>query len=189
MVSLKAPFFLAATLLLGGITSGCHVRAYSEPAYVEPVYYAPPPNIEVYPHTYYEGRVVYLVDGRWYTRHGSGWVYYRREPDYLQRERVRVVAAPRAYAPSHRVAPAAPRTHVAPRAEPRMAPQPRGPHLEPRSAPPARERVVSPRGPHLEPRSAPRSEPRMAPRSEPRMAPRGGGGDRGGGRGEPRMRR
>lgn len=125
------PDWLARTLLKGllvagcaGLLSGCYAHAYVEPAYVEPVYV--PPNVEVYPHYYYEGQTVYLIDNRWYTRHGDRWVYYRSEPEPLRRHRVEVYAAPRArpYEPV-RVAP----TRVAPRA---AAPA--------YVAPPARER-------------------------------------------------
>jgi len=92
-----------------GLLPGCH--AYVEPAYVEPVYV--PPNVEVYPHYYYEGQTVYLIDNHWYTRHGDRWVYYRSEPEPLRRHRVEVYAVPRSrpYEPV-RVAP----TRVAPRA-------------------------------------------------------------------------
>jgi hypothetical protein len=48
----------------------------------------PPADIEVYPYTYYDGQVVYLVGDRWYTRHNDVWVYYRTEPTYLRDYRV-----------------------------------------------------------------------------------------------------
>ena len=47
-----------------------------------------PVNVVTYPHYYYRGEVVYLVDGRWYARRGPRWVFYRREPRELARYRV-----------------------------------------------------------------------------------------------------
>src|SRR5690349_745655 len=58
-------------------TTGAVVRAEYAPAHVE-----------VYPHEYYEGRVVYLVGDRWYYRDGPHWVYYVREPQPLVERRV-----------------------------------------------------------------------------------------------------
>jgi hypothetical protein len=42
-----------------------------------------PENYAYYPHTYYDGQVTYYVDGRWYTRRGRDWVYFRDEPPEL----------------------------------------------------------------------------------------------------------
>lgn len=47
-----------------------------------------PIEITTYPHYYYRGEVVYLVEGRWYARRGPRWVMYRREPRELSRYRV-----------------------------------------------------------------------------------------------------
>ena len=62
------------------------------------VTYAPMPvaemDIESYPHTWYESRPVYLVNGRWWYRDGSRWAYYVREPMHLQRTRHYVQEAP-----------------------------------------------------------------------------------------------
>jgi hypothetical protein len=65
------------------------VAVYSAPVEGEAVIYvdAPPPNIEVYPHAYYGGADVYLVEGRWYQRGPHGWGYYREEPAELARRR------------------------------------------------------------------------------------------------------
>lgn len=73
---------LLCCLFLG---TGCVARVVPGPAYVEAEYV--PADIELYPHTYYEGRVVYLVNDRWYYRHGPGWVYYRSEPRPLYSQR------------------------------------------------------------------------------------------------------
>lgn len=92
--------------------TGC-AATLAEPVYVQAEYV--PPRIDAYPHTVYEGEVVYLVDGRWYYRRGPSWFYYHREPDSLRRYRVESYRAPRAYAPRDRyVAPPAPRRYVAP---------------------------------------------------------------------------
>jgi len=97
--------------------TGC----YAEATTGADVEYAPPvANVEVYPHEYYDGRVVYLVNDRWYYREGPHWVYYRSEPPVLYqrrtvirtqptvvRERAVVHHAPPAhYAPMHTAPPA-----------------------------------------------------------------------------------
>lgn len=111
--------------------SGC-VATISEPAYAQVEFV--PADIHTYPSTVYEGRVVYLVDGRWYYQRGSHWVYFYREPGPLRRYRVDHYRAPRAYPRPTReryVAPPA-RRYVAPparssrdRRDPRRAPAPR----------------------------------------------------------------
>jgi hypothetical protein len=93
LVRIAVPFIGAVALGL----SGCYATATTDPLYVEADYV--PPNIDVYPHTTYEGRVVYLVNDHWYTREGGHWVYYRSEPKTLYRQRAVVQRAPRA--PDH----------------------------------------------------------------------------------------
>jgi hypothetical protein len=78
----------AASVAAVGLLSGCVAHVRSEPAYAEAVYV--PPDIETYPHTNYDGRVVYLVNDRWYYREGPRWVYYRSEPRPLYTHRRRV---------------------------------------------------------------------------------------------------
>jgi hypothetical protein len=56
-----------------------------------------PDDYAVYPHTYYAGEPVYLIDGRWYARQHSHWVYFRSEPPELFHYRQRVGPAARAY--------------------------------------------------------------------------------------------
>jgi hypothetical protein len=52
---------------------------------------APPPPpagyIATYQPEYYEGRPVYLYNGRWFYRDVHGWNYYRTEPWYLHGRR------------------------------------------------------------------------------------------------------
>lgn len=107
MSSAARPVLLALGIAL--MLSGCMAEVRGEPAYAE-VDYAPD-DIEVYPHTVYEGRTVYLVDDRWYYRRGPHWVYYTSEPPDLVRYRAHVNQAPRA--PRHeyyeRAAPSAPK--------------------------------------------------------------------------------
>lgn len=74
---------LAASLAL---TSGCYASVSSEPAYVETTY--EPVQVYAHPSTQYDGRVVYLVDDRWYYRDGPTWYYYRAEPAPLVERRV-----------------------------------------------------------------------------------------------------
>ena len=81
----------------------CTATVQSEPAYVEVA--DVPADIEVYPHTYYEGHTVYLVNNDWYYRDGSRWVYYRAEPAPLYRQRTYIQRAPparRSYPASRR---------------------------------------------------------------------------------------
>jgi hypothetical protein len=70
--------------LLGVALTGCIAwAASSAPVKADPIYIeveAAPLRIETYPHTVYEGRPVYYVEGRWYYRHGPRWAYYREEP-------------------------------------------------------------------------------------------------------------
>jgi hypothetical protein len=82
-------------LVLGAAVSlaGCYARARVEPAYVETTYV--PAHVHTYPSYYYEGRTVYLIDGRWYYRQPTGrWVYYRQEPPVLYRQRTVIRQAP-----------------------------------------------------------------------------------------------
>ena len=117
-VSRKIRGFIRGGLVLAGALSlgGCYARARVEPAYVETTYV--PAHVHVYPSYRYEGRVVYLIDGRWYFHHPSGaWVYYREEPPTLYRYRTTIRQAPPA--PARRAAPAPDRYHAPP---PREAP-------------------------------------------------------------------
>ena len=109
--------------------TGCYAEATTG-ADVE--YAAPVANVEVYPHEYYDGHVVYLVNDRWYYREGPHWVYYRSEPPVLYQRRTVVVQSQptvvRERAEVHRAPPAhryaappvrtAPPAHVERRAPP-----------------------------------------------------------------------
>jgi len=77
------------TLAALGLTD-CYARGHAE--FAEADY--TPVHLDVYPHTVYEGRVVYLVNDHWYTRDQGRWVYYRVEPTPLYRQRVVVQQAP-----------------------------------------------------------------------------------------------
>jgi hypothetical protein len=79
-----------AALFLGG----CY--AYAEPPTVYAEASEAPVEIDVqtYPHSYYEGRPVYLYHDRWHYRNGNRWQYYRTEPVELRRHRGRVQQAP-----------------------------------------------------------------------------------------------
>jgi len=74
---------LAAALT---VPTGCYASVSSEPAYVETTY--EPVRVYSRPYTTYDGRVVYLVDDRWYYNDGGTWFYYRREPAPLIERRV-----------------------------------------------------------------------------------------------------
>src|SRR3954454_4367227 len=86
-VLFRCSLVMAATCAL----TGCYAEATTG-AEVE---YAPPvANVEVYPHEYYDGRVVYLVNDRWYYREGPHWVYYRSEPPVLYERRTVIRTQP-----------------------------------------------------------------------------------------------
>lgn len=139
-VSPKTRSFIRGGLVLVGAISlgGCYARAQVEPAYVETTYV--PTHVHVYPSYHYEGRVVYLIHGRWYFHHPSGaWVYYRKEPPTLYRYRTTIRQAP----------PAPPRRA----AEPYRAPPPR-------EAPPAYYRDDGPSVPPPPPKKRKRHDDR-----------------------------
>jgi hypothetical protein len=92
---------IAAAAMIGGTgceatfhTPGTVVRYYDDGDYVARADLVPP-DIRVYPHTYYGGLDVYLVDGRWYYPSAGGWRIMRREPVELGRQRTRIYASPR----------------------------------------------------------------------------------------------
>jgi len=116
---------LAAVCALGA--AGCSatftptepVVAYSSgPAVVTAT--VVPDDIWAYPHVYFGGTYVYLVNGYWYQRTRRGWVVYRREPVELSRERTRIYASPGLRTPRGSV-PSAP-GYVYPRTYPRREP-------------------------------------------------------------------
>ncbi len=75
---------------------GCRATTYGdEVGYVELT--AAPVDVDVYPHTFYDGRAVYLVNDRWMYRDRGRWAYYRHEPPELYRQRGYVQQAPPAY--------------------------------------------------------------------------------------------
>jgi hypothetical protein len=64
-------------------------------------YVEPPPDISVYPHVWYDGRWVYLVQGSWYAPTAQGWIILRDEPRELGRYRTYYEPGPpRRYQPS-----------------------------------------------------------------------------------------
>ncbi len=104
-------------VLLGAlalVSTGCVARAgmrggvvYQPPSIeIETVpveVQAVPVEVEAYPSYAYGGANVYLVDGRWYRRHGGNWVVYRREPRALASVRVSYEAKyGRGYRPQHK---------------------------------------------------------------------------------------
>lgn len=87
------------SLGLGAGLPGCVAHARGEMVYESPSDYVysteyvvtVPPRIEVYPHTYYQGRPAYLVDGRWYYHDRERWVVFREEPASLRHYRLQSV--------------------------------------------------------------------------------------------------
>ncbi len=108
-----------------------------EPEYAEATYV--PAHIETYPYVIYEGRPVYYAHEHWYYRDGPRWVYYRHEPETLQRQRAYVQQAPRAPQPYVRHPEyAAPPARQVPQPEYSAPPARQVPQPE-YSAPPARQ--------------------------------------------------
>ncbi len=81
-----------ATFTPGPLTASWDTEAE---AYVEP-----PRDINVYPHVWYDGRWVYLVQGAWYAPTTQGWVILREEPRELGRYRTYYEPGQRRYQPS-----------------------------------------------------------------------------------------
>jgi hypothetical protein len=79
--------------------SGCYGTSS---AFVEAEYV--PAHVHTYPHAHYDGRVVYLIGDRWYVRDRGVWFYFRTEPSYLYRYRLR-------WYPGHRHWPESPYHH------------------------------------------------------------------------------
>ena len=75
-----------ATFTPGPLTASWEVGA----TWVEP-----PDDITQYPHVWYEGRWIYLVDGFWYAPTPRGWVVLREEPRELGRYREYYESGPR----------------------------------------------------------------------------------------------
>jgi hypothetical protein len=97
---------------------GCYASV--QPAFVRASYV--PADIELYPHTYYQGRNVYFVNDRYYFRGPeSRWVYYRTPPPALVERRRSYVRRMRPYVQR---APAAPQRRYEER---RVPPQVRSP--------------------------------------------------------------
>ena len=81
-----------ATFTPGPLTASWDVAAA---AYVEP-----PHDVTNYPHVWYDGRWVYLVDGTWYAPTIQGWIVLREEPRELGRYRTYYEPNRRRYQPS-----------------------------------------------------------------------------------------
>ena len=97
---MKMSMLCLATLAVGACTLQGQTRAEVEPPVgtVE-ITSAPVVQYESQPHTVYEGKTVYWVNGRWGYPHSNGrWAYYRSEPAPLARYRTTVQSAP----PAHR---------------------------------------------------------------------------------------
>jgi len=141
--------------------TGCYAYVEPEVVYAEPVDVPPHVDIHVYPQAYYAGHVVFLYQDRWYYRDGPRWVYFRREPPELLRQRRFVSQAPPAAAPVPRQAPPA-----------RLAPAyPPPAYREPSHAPPARPEPERAPPAHREPTYAPRARPGPAPAQKRRNDP------------------
>lgn len=101
----RARFAGAIVLACAAVVGGCSATIVpAEPVYGAPSAYGPtveatvvPPDIYVYPHTWYGGRNVYLYGGRWYYPYGRGWRVYRTEPAELGRYRTHIERSPGYY--------------------------------------------------------------------------------------------
>ena len=77
--------------------SGCAAEVATEPAV------AVPSDYYYYPYTYYDGHIVYFMNGSWYYPYGNRWYYYRHEPPELSSR----TGSLRYYRPPYYRAPAA----------------------------------------------------------------------------------
>ncbi len=62
-------------LVAAGSLTGCAAEVATAPVAPADYYY--------YPYTYYDGHIVYYVNGSWYYPYGNRWYYYRRVPPEL----------------------------------------------------------------------------------------------------------
>lgn len=93
MSGLPIRFVCAAALIAAAAASaGCAVRARATPVGVAELHYAS--TYRYYPHTYYDGRDVYYVSGRWMYLDGNVWTFYPTEPAPLHRYRTAIQEAP-----------------------------------------------------------------------------------------------
>jgi hypothetical protein len=78
------PAVLALTVSI--VVAGCASPA-KDPVGVTHVTYGSAPtirgDIQTYPHTWYQGRSVYLINGTWWYKDDGRWAYYSPEPDHL----------------------------------------------------------------------------------------------------------
>ncbi len=113
----------AAIIAAGAALAGCAARA-TPVGYAELHYGS---TYRFYPHTYYDGRDVYYIDGRWMYQDGTVWRYYESEPATLYRYRSTIrqaPPAPRYPEPRGRYYPAQPVPTPAPQAAPPPSPAP-----------------------------------------------------------------
>lgn len=101
--------FVAFTALAGLTalaTSGCEATFTPGPLTATwdtgaEVYVEPPGDLSAYPHVWYDGRWVYLVQGAWYAPTTQGWIILRDEPRELGRYRTYYEPGPpRRYQPT-----------------------------------------------------------------------------------------
>ena len=109
MSKTRSVLTVGAALLVAAGLGGCYAEVTPDAAYVEAP--APAADVSVYPQYEYQGQTVYLVNDRWYTRHGDRWSYYRSEPEELHRRRAHVQAAPPAHREREHRGGDAPRAH------------------------------------------------------------------------------
>jgi hypothetical protein len=81
-------------LMIGSFAMAVGVGACTATVRTEPVTTAayvdvgpPVEHIRVAPSVVYEGHPVYWYNNRWYYRHGGGWAFYEKEPEFLKPHR------------------------------------------------------------------------------------------------------
>lgn len=85
VVAISAAFLSTGCYASAGATSVAYVETTEAPIVID---------VQTYPHSYYEGHVVYFYQDRWYYQDGPRWAYYREEPPILYRQRGYVQQAP-----------------------------------------------------------------------------------------------
>jgi len=86
------PLCMAAIIAASVVSSGCAVHGRTTPVGYAELRFGS--TYRYYPHTFYDGRDVYFIDGRWMFRDGGGWRYYTTEPAPLYRYRTTIRQAP-----------------------------------------------------------------------------------------------
>jgi hypothetical protein len=85
---------LVALIAASSALGGCAAEVATAPV--------PPRDYYYYPYTYYDGHIVYFVEGNWYYPYGNRWYVYRHVPPALASRHVYQYRGPYYRAPAAR---------------------------------------------------------------------------------------